>query len=77
MSMTLDEIKKEVHTLPDMQKRELTAHLLEEISADKFPISNALLDELERRMEEYRKDPSKVTTFEEIRERILRRKERA
>ena len=75
MSMSLLEIKKVIHALPREQKRELTGDLIEEISAEDFPVSDALLDEVNRRMEEYRKDPSKVTTLDEIEARIRSRKQ--
>ena len=66
MSMSLLEIKKVIRALPREQKRELTADLIEEISAEDFPVSDAMLDEVNRRMEEYRRDPSDVTTLDEI-----------
>ena len=77
MSLSLLEIKKEIHALPQAQKRELTGDLIEEISAEDFPVSDAMLDEMERRMEEYRRDPSKVATLDEIEARIHSRKNRA
>ena len=63
--------------MPAEDKRALTAQLLEQMSAGDSAIHEALLDELDRRMDEYRKDPSKLTTFEEIRDRILSRRKRA
>ena len=77
MSLSLQEIKKEIHALPRELKRELTSDLIEEISAEDFPVSAGMLDEVERRMEEYRRDPSKVTTLGEIEARIRDRKNRA
>ena len=52
MSLSLQEIKKEIHALPRELKRELTSDLIEEISAEDFPVSAGMLDEVERRMEE-------------------------
>ena len=75
MSMSLLEIKKVIHALTREQKRELTGDLIEEISAEDFPVSDAMLGEVHRRMEEYRKDPSKVTTLVEIEARIRSRKQ--
>ena len=75
MSMSLLEIKKVIHALPREQKRELTGDLIEEISAEDFPVSAAMLGEVECRLEEYRNDPSKVTTLDEIEARIRRRKQ--
>ena len=77
MSLSLQEIKKEIHALPRELKRELTSDLIEEISAEDFPVSAGMLGEVERRMEEYRRDPSKVTTLGEIEARIRDRKSRA
>ena len=77
MSLSLQEIKKEIQALPRELKRELTSDLIEEISAEDFPVSTRMLDEVERRMEEYRRDPSKVTTLSEIEARIRDRKNRA
>ena len=77
MSLSLQEIKKEIHALPRELKRELTSDLIEEISAEDFPVSAGMLDEVERRMEDYRRDPSKVTTLGEIEARIRDRKNRA
>ena len=75
MSMSLLEIKKEIRTLPREQQRELTGDLIEEISAEDFPVSEGMLGEVERRMDEYRRDPSKVTTLGEIEARIHSRKD--
>ena len=77
MSLSLQEIKKEIHALPRGLKRELTSDLIEEISAEDFPVNSGMLDEVEQRMEEYRRDPSKVTTLTEIEARIRDRKNRA
>ena len=77
MSLSLQEIKKAIHALPRELKRELTSDLIEEISAEDFPVSAGMLDEVERRMEEYRRDPSGVTTLGEIEARIRDRKNRA
>ena len=77
MSLSLQEIKKEIQALPRELKRELTSDLIEEISAEDFPVSTRMLDEVERRMEEYRRDPSKVTALSEIEARIRDRKNRA
>ena len=74
MSLSFQEIKKEIHALPRELKRELTGDLIEEISAEDFPVNAGMLDEVNRRMEEYRRDPSKVTTLNEIEARIRNRK---
>ncbi len=77
MSLSLQEIKKEIHALPRELKRELTSDLIEEISAEDFPVSTGMINEVERRMEESRRDPSGVTTLGEIEARICDRKNRA
>ena len=74
MSLSLQEIKNEIHALPRELKRELTGDLIEEISAEDFPVNAGMLDEVNRRMEEYRRDPSKVTKLNEIEARIRNRK---
>jgi hypothetical protein len=58
-------------------KRGLTSDLFEEISVEDFPVGAGMLDEVERRMEECLRDPSKVTTLGEIEARIHDRRNRA
>jgi hypothetical protein len=77
MSLSLQEIKKEIHALPRELKRGLTSDLFEEISVEDFPVGAGMLDEVERRMEECLRDPSKVTTLGEIEARIHDRRNRA
>jgi putative addiction module component (TIGR02574 family) len=77
MSLSLQEIKEGIRALPAEQKRELTSDLIEEISAENFPVSAGILDELDRRMEEYRRDPAQVATLTEIETRIRNREKRA
>jgi putative addiction module component (TIGR02574 family) len=77
MGMSLLEIKKEIRSLPREQQRELTGDLIEEISAEDFPVNDGMLGEVNRRIEEYRSDPSKVATLDEIEARIRSRKDRA
>ncbi len=72
--MSIEDIKNEIRTLPMEQKRELTSDLIEEISAEDFPICGEMLDEVERRLEDLRHDPSKVTTLAEIEARIRQRR---
>jgi putative addiction module component (TIGR02574 family) len=72
--MTIQEIKNEIRSLPMEQKRELATDLIEEISAEDFPVSGEMLDEVERRLADHRHDPSKVTTLAEIEARIRRRR---
>ena len=76
MSMTLLDIKKEIRALTKEQKRELTDDLVEEISAENFPVSDAILDEVNRRIEAHRQTPSKLSTLAEIEATIRSRKNR-
>ncbi len=76
MSMTLLEIKKEIRALPKEQQRELTGDLIEEISAEDFPVSDAMLTEVNSRIEAYQSTPSRLTTLDEIQARIRERKSR-
>ena len=76
MSMTLLEIKKEIRALPREQQRELTGDLIEEISAEDFPVSDAMLNEVNSRLEAYQSAPSRLTTLDEIQARIRERKSR-
>ena len=74
--MTLLEIKNEIRALPKAQKRELTDDLVEEISAENFPVSDAMLDEVNHRIEAHRHTPSKLSTLAEIEATIRSRKHR-
>jgi putative addiction module component (TIGR02574 family) len=76
MSMTLLEIKNEIRALPKEQKRELTDDLIEEISAENFPVSDAMLNEVNRRIEAHQQNPSKLSTLAEIEANIRSRKNR-
>ena len=76
MSMTLLEIKKEIRALPKEQVRQLTGDLIEEISAEDFPVSDAMLDEVNRRIDEQQRTPSPLVTLDEIQARIRSRKNR-
>ena len=41
------------------------------INSDEIPVTEEQLNELDRRFEEYRRDPDKVVTWEEAKARIL------
>jgi putative addiction module component (TIGR02574 family) len=66
-------------TIPEIQamlasrKLLLAGELWDEAMAEELdvPASPALLEELDRRHEEYRKDPSSVSSWEEAKARIL------
>jgi len=54
------------------QKLLLASELWDSVADSKVdvPVSEALLRELDRRLEEYRKDPSKVSSWEDAKQRI-------
>jgi len=66
----------DVSRLPAAQKLQLVGELWDELAAhpSEIPVSSEQIAELDRRMEAYRRDPSQVTTWEAIQERILRKK---
>jgi putative addiction module component (TIGR02574 family) len=51
----------------------LAVELWDELSSnpDEIPVTEEQLNELDRRFEEYRQDPDKVVTWEEVKARIL------
>ena len=59
--------------MPASLKLLLASELWDEAMAEDLdiPASPALLEELDRRHDEYRKDPSSVTSWEEAKARIL------
>ncbi len=38
--------------------------------ADEIPVAQHILDELDRRLEEYRRDPSTASSWQEVKQRI-------
>jgi len=54
------------------EKLLLASELWDEVIAQKedIPVSQEILDELDRRMEEYRRDPSTASPWEEVKQRI-------
>jgi putative addiction module component (TIGR02574 family) len=63
----------ELRRLSPAEKLALVTELWDDLAAHPadVPVPPEHLAELDRRMEEYRKDPSRVTTWEAIKERIL------
>jgi len=59
------------HLSPD-EKLLLVSELWDQVTAHPtdIPVSQTLLDELDRRMEEFRRDPSMATTWDEAKQRI-------
>jgi putative addiction module component (TIGR02574 family) len=74
---TLVDMIKE--TIPELRKHlaadkfALAVELWDELSSnpDEIPVTEEQLNELDRRLEEYRQDPDKVVTWEEAKARIL------
>lgn len=70
-----------LETIPDLnrltaaQKLLLVSELWDDLAAHptEIPVSREQMAELDRRMEAYRRDPSQVTTWEAIQQRILGR----
>ena len=66
-------------TIPELQKLSaadkfaLAVELWDELSSnsDELPVTEEQLNELDRRFEEYRKDPDKIVTWEDAKARIL------
>ncbi|MCP5559632.1 MAG: addiction module protein [Verrucomicrobiaceae bacterium] len=65
----------EVNRLTASEKLILVSELWDDIAAHppEVPVSREQIAELDRRMENYRRDPSQVTTWEAIQQRILGR----
>lgn len=65
----------EVSRLTAAEKLQLVSELWDDLAAHptEVPVSREQIAELDRRMEEYRRDPSKVTSWEAIQQRILGR----
>ncbi len=63
----------EVSRMTPAQKLPLVSELWDDLAAhpSQVPVSPAQLAELDRRMEDYRRDPSNVTSWEAIQQRIL------
>ena len=64
----------DLQSLSPSEKLTLVTELWDELAAHpaSIPVTPEQLAELDRRMEDYRKDPTKVTTWEAIQQRVLR-----
>lgn len=73
-AMMLEKIPA-VHNLSAAEKLILVTELWDDLAAHptEVPVSREQISELDRRMEDYRRDPSQVTTWEAIQQRILGR----
>jgi putative addiction module component (TIGR02574 family) len=65
----------EVKRLTPAQKLVLVSELWDDLAANPMdvPVSPEQIAELDRRMEDYRRNPDKVTSWEAIQQRILGR----
>lgn len=65
----------DVNRLTSAQKLLLITELWDDLAAHptEVPVSREQIAELDRRMAEYRRDPSQVTTWEAIQRRVLGR----
>lgn len=65
----------ELSRLSPADKLMLVNELWDDLAAnpDQIPVSEEVIAVLERRMDDYRKDPTAVTTWDEIQLRILGR----
>lgn len=63
----------EIQRLSPTEKLALVSELWDDLAAqpENVPVTPEQIAELDRRMEDYRRDPAKVTTWEAIKQRIL------
>lgn len=63
----------EIQRLSPTEKLALVTEIWDDLAAHpaNLPVSSEVIAELERRMENYRKDPTQVTTWEAIKQRVL------
>jgi putative addiction module component (TIGR02574 family) len=63
----------DIQNLSATEKLVLVTELWDDLAANpaEIPVTPEQIAELDRRMEEYRKDPTQVTSWEAIKERIL------
>jgi len=61
----------DIQRLSPSEKLALVTELWDDLAAhpNDIPVTGAEIAELDRRMEEYRKDPTQVTTWEAIKQR--------
>jgi putative addiction module component (TIGR02574 family) len=63
----------ELQTLSAAEKFALAIELWDELASnpDQIPVTDEQLDELDRRFEEYQRNPDKVLPWEEVKAKIL------
>jgi putative addiction module component (TIGR02574 family) len=66
----------EIENLNSADKLQLVGELWNQLAEepDTIEVSDSIVAELDRRMEEYSQDPSRVTSWEEAKARILKSK---
>jgi len=71
-SMILDTIP-DVSRMTSVQKLLLVTELWDDLAAHptEVPVSREQIAEIDRRMADYRRDPSRVTSWDSIKERVL------
>jgi putative addiction module component (TIGR02574 family) len=69
----IEEKIPELQKLSTADKFALAVELWDELSSkpDEIPVTEEQLNELDRRFKEYRQDPDKVVSWEEVKARIL------
>jgi putative addiction module component (TIGR02574 family) len=68
------ELWSELMKLTTQERIELVQDLWDSIGSDAFPpLTGEEMDELERRLEEHRRDPSTAITWEELKAELLSR----
>lgn len=69
-----ESLRRQVFALTPEEKIDLAVELWDSIAQDDFPpIDDELKQELDRRLEEHEKDPSRASPWEEVKERLLAR----
>jgi putative addiction module component (TIGR02574 family) len=67
----------ELQSLSPAQKFALAIELWDELASnpDEIPVTDEQLNELDRRFDEYQRDPDKVVTWEDVKAKILSTRE--
>jgi putative addiction module component (TIGR02574 family) len=73
MSMSLEQILKEAEALPAQERWSLANYLMSQLDNDPawHPLPEEYFDELDRRLEAYRRDPASASSWEDVKARIL------
>ena len=74
--MTTTELRKEAAALSLAEKIQLVEDLWDDIalSSEDWPLTEAQKAELNRRVEDFKRNPREGITWQEVKEEILRRK---